>query len=96
MGNVQFDLIKLYIECVTNNGKGGGNGASGDPSMLVDAAGTFVCLPKRPCTVSLVDIDVKHANASSQIPPRWVCNSSHITTAGAVQPPLTGACLGVE
>ena len=43
--NITF---KNITGTVVGSGKGGGNGAvGGDPSFLVDAAGTFICDPAR-------------------------------------------------
>eukprot|EP00039_Didymoeca_costata_P016128 m.284026 g.284026 ORF g.284026 m.284026 type:complete len:438 (-) comp16339_c3_seq10:94-1407(-) len=62
---------------------------NGDPSFLVDAAGTFICLSKRPCSFSLENINVRHADASNKTEPVWLCNNTNILEDMSVSPPLS-------
>ena len=72
---------------------GAANGAvGGDPSFLVDAAGTFFCRPEHPCSLALVDVSVRHSSNANATPPAWKCNSSDIA-ATRVSPGLPGACV---
>eukprot|EP01052_Picozoa_sp_SAG31_P023188 SAG31_NODE_1894_length_6965_cov_26.137198_7_plen_178_part_00 len=67
-------------------------GASGhDPSMLVDAAGTFVCRPARPCVATIEGVHLRHANAANTSAPEWLCNGSVISGVD-VLPRLPSAC----
>ena len=67
--------------------------SSRDPSFLVDAAGTFDCLPHRPCSFSLIDVSIRHADGANATPPVWACNSSHLVRQTRVSPALTPSCL---
>jgi hypothetical protein len=66
---------------------------SSDPTFLTDAAGTFVCMKKRPCTVVLDGVKVSHANVKTGTPPLWLCGNTTVTVGpGGVAPQLTGGC----
>jgi len=68
----------------------------GDPTFLTDAAGTFFGRPKRGCTFTLEDINIRHGTASNATqPPVWSCNSTDVT-ATSVSPPLSSSCLSHE
>lgn len=92
IGVIAQNITFRNIHGTVINGTGGGNGAGGDPSMLVDSSGTFLCLPKRPCSLKLENVELKHTNHSNPMPPAWLCNHSYVEAAGIVQPPLTGNC----
>eukprot|EP00035_Acanthoeca_spectabilis_P039382 m.61670 g.61670 ORF g.61670 m.61670 type:complete len:459 (+) comp9572_c0_seq1:19-1395(+) len=64
-----------------------------DPTFLTDAAGTFICYKNRPCTVSMQDVDVWHANKANPTPPAWLCgNTTVVVGIGGVHPALSGGC----
>jgi polygalacturonase len=63
-----------------------------DPTFLVNAAGTFFCRPGRRCSLGLIDVSVKHADAHNKTPPVWACNNSDVTSTN-VLPGLPGTCL---
>jgi hypothetical protein len=69
-------------------------GLGGDPSMIVDAAGSFTCLPARKCSVSLDDVHFWHS-AENVTPLVWACNSSEIV-ASDVTPKFPEACMTSE
>ena len=74
-----------------------------DPSMVVDAAGTFFCRDTRPCSFSMQQVQIAHATpvdgytnaSSSETPPAWLCNNSRLLGGAgptSVLPGLPAAC----
>jgi len=81
------------IHGTVTGGAGGGGGSRGDPSMIVDSAGSFICLPARPCSVKLIGIAISQLNpVLNTSAPEWLCNHTQIE-ASSVNPPLTNACI---
>ena len=64
-------IVRLQSLC-----KGISIGAGGDPSFLVDAAGTFFCREARPCSFRMESIAISHANLANKTAPQWLCNYS--------------------
>jgi hypothetical protein len=91
---VEDVVFRNITGTVVGNGKGGGGGAKGDPTFLVNAAGTFFGLPKRKCEFTLDGVKVKHANNSIVTPPAWACKDAEITVGGGgkLLPPLPPTC----
>eukprot|EP00037_Helgoeca_nana_P027699 m.318896 g.318896 ORF g.318896 m.318896 type:complete len:306 (+) comp27579_c0_seq1:638-1555(+) len=64
-----------------------------NPMKLSDAAGTFVCMPDRPCAVTIDGVSVSHANVKTGTPPPWLCRNATVAVGpGGVMPRLTGGC----
>jgi hypothetical protein len=84
---------QLAMDDVTDEEENAVGGKAGkDPSMVVDAAGTFICLSKRQCQFELMDVHIKHTDPSNTVPPIWLCNNT-VNDAHDISPPLSATCL---
>ena len=75
--------------------------ARGDPSFLVDSAGTFFCRETRPCSFRMEAVSISHADTHNKTAPQWLCNNSILLGDGKagrgvptakVMPPLPIEC----
>jgi len=79
---------------VTGKGHGGGGiGLQGDPSFLVDSAGSFVCLEHRRCSFQMDNVSISQFSRANTTVPAWLCNNTDLIASSTVNPPLSAKCM---
>eukprot|EP00729_Bicosta_minor_P012181 gene12181-29264_t len=65
----------------------------GDPSFLVDSAGSFVCLEHRRCSFQMDNVSISQFSRANTTVPAWLCNNTVLIASSTVNPPLSAKCM---